>query len=219
VAELRGEIHRILSRWRSAVGLGSADLHPDEPIIAATRSSARGWIALLADGRLVSSLGDAEPASEPVNEEGADTIEALLRALRHADGAERAPRGAESARALHRLEQWSAHDWAKRSCAIAPLTSPLRRRILRRIESALTTVPRHRRSEAISLASSLRAALEGRLTLGMERALDDLPDDQEGARWLTRAATLLCAPDDVRTPRDHAARRAHGRAIILFAPD
>jgi hypothetical protein len=122
----------------------------------------------------------------------------------------------ETRLALRCLEQWIAHDWARRSCAVAPHASPLRQRVLRRIECASGVVARHQRRQALSHASSLRAALEGRLTLGMERALDDLPDDQDGARWLARAAALLPAPSDPATPHEHAARAARVRAIILF---
>ena len=91
--------------------------------------------------------------------------------------------------------------------------------MLRRIESALRAVPRHRRREALSCASSLRIALDGRLTLGLERALAHLPDDQDDSRWLARAAALLSAQADARSPHDRVGRAARVRAIILFAPD
>jgi hypothetical protein len=91
--------------------------------------------------------------------------------------------------------------------------------MLRRIESALRTMPRHRRRSALSLASSLRTALDGRLTLGVERTLDALSDEQDGSRWLEQAAALLAAPSDPGSPAEDLARAACVRAIILFGPD
>jgi hypothetical protein len=217
VAELRGEIHRILTHWRRqprtvipSERSEPRDLHFAEPVIAATRSTARGWIALLDEGRLVASSRDGP------DDQATEDIESLLQAFRHADGAARSADDLEARPALRRLEQWIAHDWARRSCAVAPHASPLRQRVLRRIECASGVVARHQRRQALSHAASLRAALEGRLTLGMERAHDYLPYDQDGARWLARAAALLPAPSDPATPHEHAARAARVRAIILF---
>jgi hypothetical protein len=93
----------------------------------------------------------------------------------------------------------------------------MRQRVLRRIDSALGTVARHQRREALTHAASLRSALAGRLTLGMERALDDLPDDRDGARWLARAAALLPSTTDQGSPFHDRAPRVS--AIICFAPD
>jgi superfamily II DNA or RNA helicase len=248
IAELRGEIHRILTRWRSdsravipseclipsersecvipnerservipSERSESRDLHSAELTLAATRSTAHGWIAVLDDGRLVTSLRDDHPTAED-DDHATEDIESLLRALRHADGAARPTNDLEVRAALRRLEQRIAHDWARRSCAVVPHTSPLRQRVLRRIDGALSVVARHQRRSALSHASSLRAALNGRLTLGMERALDGLPDDRDGVRWLARAAALLPAPSDPGSLRQDAAHAARARAIILFGP-
>ncbi|HEX7980170.1 MAG TPA: hypothetical protein VF461_16290, partial [Gemmatimonadaceae bacterium] len=196
----------------------SRDLHLEEPIIAATRSSARGWIAVLDDGRLITSSGNDHGAREP--ELGVtDDVEALLQALHHADGAARPANDIESTTALRDLEQWLTHDWTRRSCAVALHVSPLRQRTLRRLESALRSVPRHRRPSALALAASIRTALERRLTLGVERALDDLPDDEDAARWLEGAARLLSAPGDNNSPRADAERPARARAIILLGAE
>jgi superfamily II DNA or RNA helicase len=240
IAELRGEIHRILSRWRRAPRRDRTDivsaseprecavipsersesrvLHSDEPIIAASRSTAHGWIAVLDDGRLVSSLHGATGTTEH-GDAADDDVEALRHALREADGVERIPLEIEANTARAQLEQWLAHDWARRSCAIAQRASPLRRRMLRRIQSALSVVPRHRRREALSLAASIRLALDGRLTLGVERALDELPDDQDGARWLARATALLPPADELRAHLTESARAPRARALILIGPD
>jgi len=167
VAEQRGEIHRLLARWRRSA---QEDLHVDEPIIAAAASSARGWIAALDDGRLITSLrNDRRPMDH--EDDPTDDIAALFDALRHADGASRPANDIESIAARRRVEQWIAHDWALRSCSVAPHASPMRQRVLHQVEHALRVVPRHRRRAALSLASSLRTALDGRLTLGLERAL------------------------------------------------
>jgi len=223
-AERRGEVHRILARWRrdahpvipSERGESSYP-HRCAPIIAAVQSSARGWIAALDDGRLMASLADDQ---RPDREAGAtDDIGAVLHALRHADGAERPANDVESIAARRQIDEWIAHDWARRSCAIAPFGSPIRQRMLRRIESALRTVPRHRRQVALSLASSLRAALERRLTLGVERSLDDLPDDQDGSRWLARASELLSPSGDSLSPPEDAPHAARLRALILLGPE
>jgi hypothetical protein len=225
VAELRGEIHRILTRWRQeshsvipSERSESRDLHVAEPIVAATQSSAHGWIAVLDDGRLIASRTDVQRIME-LESAATEDAETLVPALRHADGAARATNDLESLAARRRIEQWVAHDSARRACAITPHQTPLRRRMLRRIESALNSVPRHRRHPALSLASMLRSALEGRLTLGVERALDALPYDQEGARWLASAVAVLWAPGDPGSRSEHSARSTRVRAIILFGPD
>jgi len=213
VAEQRGEIHRLLARWRRST---HEDLHFDEPIIAAACSSARGWIAALDDGRLITSLrNDRLPLDH--DDDPTDDIAAVFDALRHADGASRPTNDIESIAVRRRVEQWIAHDWALRSCSIAPHASPMRQRVLHRVELALRVVPRHRRRAALSFASSLRTALDGRLTLGLERALHDLPDDADGARWLERAAALISATA-IDSTREEAERPARARAIILLGP-
>ena len=93
----------------------------------------------------------------------------------------------------------------------------MRQRVLHRVELALRVIPRHRRRAALSLASSLRTALDGRLTLGLERALHDLPDDADAARWLDRAAALISATA-IDSTREEAERPARARAIILLGP-
>ena len=235
VAELRGEIHRMLTRWRQesrsvipsersqrtvipSERSESRDLHPDEPVIAAARSSVRGWIAVLDDGRLITSLGDDQRTTER-DDSATDDVVPLLHARRHADGVARATNDVESIVARRHVEQWITHDGARRACAIAAHGSPLRQRMLRRMASALRSVPRHQRRAALSLAASLRSALERRLTLGVERALDELPDARDGSPWLARAAALLSAPSDSSAPAQDAARATRARAIILFGPE
>jgi hypothetical protein len=195
----------------------SRDLHFDELVIAAARSDASGWIAALDDGRLIASRTDAHRIMEH-EAVATDDAEALVHALRHADGAARRTSDVESLAARRRVEQWIAHDWARRACAITPHQAPLRRRMLRRIESALRNVPRHRRHPALSLASTLRSALEGRLTLGVERALDELPDVEDGSHWLACAVAVLSARGRADSPAVHATRAPRPRAIILFGP-
>jgi hypothetical protein len=248
VAELRGEVHRILDRWRQEsrsraprersecsvipserlipsersesrdLQTASRDLHLAEPIIAATQSSAHGWIAVLDDGRLIASHTENHRIMEH-DAAATEDADAVVHALRHADGAARQANDLASITARRSIEQWIAHDSARRACAITPHQSPLRRRMLRRIESALSSVPRHRRHPALSLASTLRSALEGRLTLGVERALDALPDDQDGSRWLACAVAVLSAPGSPGSPTEHSASATRVRAIILFRPD
>jgi superfamily II DNA or RNA helicase len=246
VAELRGEIHRLLARWRRSASSvpraahashhlddgASRDAMPtrpeildrlrvmrtDEPLIAAARSSAQGWIAVLDDGRLIASLGEDHCTTE-FDDGTTDGVSAILRALHHADGVDRATTGLESMAARGLLDDWINHDWARHSCGILSRDSPLRRRMLRRLESALRDVPRHRRHSALTLAASLRTALEGRLTLGVERALAELPDDQDGLRWLEHAAAVLSASDGSGSGTDDAARPPRARAMILLGPD
>ena len=219
VAELRGEIHRLLARWRQeADAISASERTANGPSIAAARAAARGWVAVLDDGRLVTSLRDDQTSAD-CDGGATEVVALLLHALRCADGAARSANEAESLAARQQLEQWIAHDWAHRSCFIAPLASPVRQRTLRRIEAALRAVPRHRLRSALSVASSLRAALEGRLTLGMERAVDDLPDDQDGARWLARAAALFAVCRDRDASREGDIHAPRVRAIILLGPD
>ncbi|MBW8768938.1 MAG: DEAD/DEAH box helicase, partial [Gemmatimonadetes bacterium] len=218
IAELRGELHMLLARWRehahAVIPSELCKCRSLDCIVTAVRSSVRGWVAVLDDGRLVTSLHGEQRTAEH-DEAVTEDVEVLLAALRHADGAARATNDLESFAACRRLEQWIEHDWARRSCAIVPHASPVRRRMQRRIEAALRVVPRHQRRTALSLASSLRAALERRFTLGVERALDELPDDQDGARWLAGAAALL----PTRPSLQDGVRAARARAIIVLGPD
>jgi len=235
VAELRGEIDRILTHWREESRFlvssessecsvipsersESRDLHLAEPVIAAACSEVTGWIAALDDGRLIASLGDHQRTAEHENN-ATDDVEVLLRALRLADGVQRVANDAESIAARRHVEQWIAHDWARRACAIAPYRSPGRQRTLRKLESALSSVPRHRQRSALLLASSIRAALESRLTLGIERALEELPAEEDGTRWLDRAVALLSIPSDANSPREPTEVPARARAIILLGPN
>jgi hypothetical protein len=227
MAELRGEIHRMLTRWRRSTSNDAtrerqASVHPvcgdDEPIIAAVRAGAHGWLAVLDDGRLIASLSGAERTTE-VPDGATDDLLPILHAFRHADGVARAANDVESLAARRAIAHWSVHDWARRSCGLATSGSPLRRRMLLRLESALRAVPRHRRGSSLSLAAELRAALEGRLTLGVERALADLLDDPDGVRWLERAAALVSARGAPESPPGDGAGAPRVRAIILMGPD
>ena len=235
VAELRGEIHRLLTGWRSAGAVlpsersdsvvipserseptvipsersESRDLHLHEPVIAAVRSRERGWIAVLDDGRLITSLANG----------ATDDTEALLRALHHADGVERATTDIEAPTAQRSVDQWIIHDWSRRTCGLATMDSPLRRRMLRRMESALAAVPRHRRRSALSLATSIRTALDSRLPLGVERALADLSDDQDGERWLERVTAILQTTIGADSHRQLATHAPRPRAIIVLGPE
>jgi hypothetical protein len=226
VAELRGEIHRMLTRWRCSAPNGATlELQPsgqrvgdEELIIAAAQSSAHGWIAVLDDGRLIASLGGPD-GTTALSDDLTDDLVPILQTLRNAEGVARPAHDVESLAARRAIEHWIMHDWARRSCGLTAIGSPLRRLMLHRLESALRSVPRHRRHSALSRAASLRAALEGRLTLGVERALAELPEDPDGTRWMERAGALLSTPADPGSPPAATAGTPRPRAIILLGPD
>jgi len=188
-AELRGEIARLLARWRSEVGSVSLTTGGAEEMAmeAAVRADTQGWIALLDDGRLV--------ASETATDCRAGLGEApalVVRALRllegtacHADDVERD--------AAHReLNEWIVRDWTRHSSGLAITDSPTRRRMRRALADALRSAPRHRRGSIHDRVAFIRRMLARPLPLGLERALDAIADTRSGnADWLEEAANIV----------------------------
>jgi len=240
VAELHGEIHRLLGQWRrrtpsnEACGcLASVVRRPaGEPAIAAARSNTRGWLAVLDDGRLIASNAGHGPTDFAGG--ATDDVSAIAAALRSMDALGLSPAEAapiEASRARRAVEAWIAADWMRVSCAIDRSVSPMRRRALQRLDAMLGRVPRHRRAYALSLAHTLRDALVRPMPLGAERALDGLtetsadesehystemaqaaPDADES--WLIRSAALITS---LREGASAAPRRpAEPAAIILL---
>jgi hypothetical protein len=208
-AELRGEIDRLLAKWRCTTPKASADV--EECITAAVRAVSDGWIALLDDGRLVAWHRDDDVLTEPT-----ESADAVARALASAHGPPRGASSREYEHAMSLLERWLARDWAQRSCGLASVDTPVRRRVLRAIDAVLRRAPRHRRAEVLPAVACLRRALAGPLPLGLERALDALvAGDSDG--WLARATGLLTRD----RPASHAGavRQATARAFILLGPD
>jgi hypothetical protein len=217
VAELHGEIHRVLGQWRrpassnGACGCHASAMrcHTGELVIAAAGSDMPGWLAVLDDGRLIASSARHGPMDLAGG--ATDDVSAIAAALRSMDDLGISPAEVdpiEAARARRATEAWIAADWMRISCAIELSVSPIRRRALQRLDTVLRRVPRHRRPRALSLAHRLRAVLVRPMSLGAERALhgltetsyDESEDESTGiARlapdadesWLTRSVALI----------------------------
>jgi hypothetical protein len=209
-AELRGEIVRLLARWRTDDARPPHDVH-DRPVIAAARAGSVGWIALLDDGRLVAfdhaDLGTSQPGDAP---------EQILWALERANGPPRCAPAAEREAALAMLHRWLAMDWTHRSCGLAAADTPLRRRVLRALDEALPRIPRHRRVAMLESAGRVRQAFALPLPLGIERALETIVSGAASrSDWIDEAAPLLS-----RAPHEGSGTRSSGptvlRAMILL---
>ena len=207
-AEVWGEIDRLLARWRCAGDTVYGDAEGN-CVVAAADAAEDGWIALLDDGRLLACIGHGPDAATPT-----DSPDAIAHALRLADGPPRDAREHERITAILAIEEWTRRDWARRSCGLENVDTPMRRRALRAIDAAVSRAARHRRSAVLAAAASVRSGLAGPLPLGLERALDALvaADDREG--WLERAVGLVGRRPP--TARPGAARPPDVRALILF---
>jgi hypothetical protein len=219
VAELHGEVHRLLGQWRpppssnvtSACHASVTRCPVGEPVIAAARSDTPGWLAVLDDGRLIASSTGHGPTALVGG--ATDDVARVASALRSTHSLGPSPADVdpiEASRARRAVEAWIAADWMRVSCAIDLSVSPIRRRALQRLDAMLRRVPRHRRPHALSLAQTLRDALVRPMSLGAERALDALggtsphesgdpstgmarvaADSDES--WLTRSVSLINA--------------------------
>ena len=202
-AELRGEIVRVLARWRTDDARRPHDVQ-DPPIIAAAHAESAGWIALLDDGRLV-AFDHSDGRSQP-----RDAPEQVLWALQHASGPPRCAQPAEREAALATLHGWLALDWTHRSCGLAAADSPLRRRVLRALDEALPRTPRHRRVAMLESAARVRQALALPLPLGIERAIETMVSvPASRSDWIDEAATLLA-----RASRGANETRSAGPAVL-----
>jgi len=208
-AELHGEVDWLLARWRCAAP--DTRTETQKCVVSAARAADRGWIALLDDGRLIACRQGEDAPAEPT-----DSPDEVVRALKSADGPVRdTPTGElEDARAA--LSRWLARDWSQRSCGLESVDTPVRRRVFRAVDAALRRAPRHRRAAVLAVAASLRCALAGPLSLGLERALDQLVLRGDGDSWLERATDLLGF--DHQASRAAVASAATVRAVILLGP-
>jgi hypothetical protein len=242
-AEVYGEIARRLAGWHSAAQLPVVQSGDASSIVAAVRAHARGWIALLDDGRLVASHGYGELSASP-----SESPETILRALELADGAPRRPRDAERDDALRALDAWIARDWTQRSSGLDVANTPTRRRMRRALDQALRVAPRHRRAVLLRSAATVLTALALPLPLGVERALNALAEEwsQLSSRadaaflssragvaslssrasvasrgifdWIAEAAAVLArAPVGKSAPSERAP--SDWRVLILFGDD
>ena len=206
-AELRGEVDRLLARWRCIASDARAET--GTCVVSAVRAADSGWIALLDDGRLIACQRGDRAAAEPT-----DSPDAVVRALRSANGPARDAAAGEHEDAMAALARWLARDWSQRSCGLGIVDTPVRRRVLGAIDAARRHAPRHRRAGVFADAALLRRALAGPLPLGLERALDELVSRGGGDGWLGRATELLAR--DHRESRAGTAEAAKVRALILL---
>ena len=219
VAELRGEIDRTLEHWRR---MSTRDARSSsDTIVAAVRASRTGWVAVLDDGRLLAALAAPSAlwtAAIDVTEDVAVVWRALQQLAEPGASASDVVSAQEDA-ARRALSRWIAADWTRRSCSIDLSASPLRRRVLQRLDTELVKVPRHRRPEGLLLASALRAGLARRMTLGVERALSahcELDAGSQPLPWLQDAVALVATPGDQSSATPNPSRPANVRAIVLF---
>ena len=174
LADAEGQLRRVLERWLD----DSADSAPEEPrpIVAAVRSSADGFFALVAGGpspMLVTNLG-GRPSTSPAH---------LLDAARLTNSSEVAPNLSRAAAARACVESWLATRRGAASIDLSVAASSRARRLaLNRVAHALSRAPRHRRILLAPLAAAARAVVNAQLPEGAERVFDtlvaaDLPDE------------------------------------------
>jgi hypothetical protein len=210
-AEMHGEIARRLTSWRATDDLDVGEHGDESGVIVAVRAESTGWIALLDDGGLVATPAQAQRPRSPSDSPGT-----ILRALELAAGAPRRASDAERAAALRELTEWIAREWTQSSSGLAVVNTPMRRRMRRAIDDVLRHAPRHRRAEILRCAATLRGALTGPLTLGVERALGALAAERSTrADWLAVAATLATRKPIVGTSAADRGPLAY-RVLILF---
>jgi hypothetical protein len=209
LADSDGEVRRVLATWLLDA---ETDLtRTAEPIVAAVRSHANGFLALV--------TGD--PAPMLVTDFGGElstSPQRLLAAANAAGASDVVPDQRRAATACEHIDSWLAHRRASASIDLSTAASSRTRRLaLNRVAHALSRAPRHRRTLLAPLAAAARAAATASLPEGAERVLDtlvsaDLPDEA----WLRSVAAfgeLNARPSsDVNGPATVA-------AIILLQAD
>jgi len=212
---MRGEIARLLARWRSTASSVSkqSDDVDRRAIEAAVVADSSGWLALLDDGRLVACGVEGDRESEP-----GESPDLIMRALKLLDGAEHESDAANVDAARLELNEWIARDWTRRSSGLDVVESPMRRRMRRALDEALHAAPRHQRARSLERAARVRRALDRPLPLGLERALDALVDTAStSSDWLEAVADrIVRVPGDAR---DQARGAARCRVLIVFIRD
>lgn len=204
-AEQEGAVHQRLREWLAFGDFGASG---DERPVAAVRSNASGFLALIDDGapKLLACTGGRTSTA------GSSVLEALRLAdseAAHAD--ERLLRDAE-----HALARWLEHSRAASAIDFTSAAAArVRRSTLARVSRVLAQAPRHRRAQIAVLADAARGIATTNLGEGAERLLTtlakaDLPDEV----WLRSIAEFgeLNAretPGPARTP-------PRVLAIILF---
>jgi superfamily II DNA or RNA helicase len=212
LADADGELRRQLATWLDAARRGAAETA--EPIVAAARGGADGFLALVVGGPapvLVTNVG-GEPSTSPAR---------LLEAVQWAGCSESEPDLCRAASARECVESWLANRRAAASIDLAAAASSRTRRLaLNRVAHALSRAPRHRRTLLAPLAAAARAVATAPLPEGAERIFDtlvaaDLPDEA----WLRSVATF--GELNARHPMhiDRPPSVATVAAIILFQRD
>lgn len=191
-----------LTRWRRPCGRVPATA----TLVAATGDGS-GWLAALDDGRLLADDGTGP------TDDGA----VVMRAAAWAEGAGRPATDAELSCALASAARWIAREEISAACGMTAERPALEIAIERRIARALRRAPRHERAAAHSLASRLRAALEGERSLGAEWELADslerTPDRAAlDPEWLER--TLAIAAKSPRPARPRGTPRVVALVVL-----
>jgi superfamily II DNA or RNA helicase len=204
-AAARGALAERLAGWRCAGVKGRAH---GRPIIAAATAARHGWLAALADGRLLASLDAAEP----------DTLGSVPAAAMLAEGPARPLREGEADAALAAVDQWLATERVAQDCGLLDGREPLVAAFERRMARIVRSVPRHERAAVTELAHRLRDALRIPASLGVERELSALlagAAAESGLGFLRDALAVVGGVHGSTASREHWARMV---ALVLFGP-
>jgi superfamily II DNA or RNA helicase len=212
LAELHGELHERLSRWRRADIRG--DPVTEGVVVAAVRSPIAGCIAAIGDGRRDAYVVVVR------NDDVSARIEDVLSTLRLAEDDDDVVVDPKLLRCtLERMARFI--DQRRGSSAIdlgAVSATRARRAVLARVTRALARAPRHRRARIVDLADAARLAATLSLGEGAERILDvlvraDLPDEA----WLRSVAAF--GELHRRDPSGGPASPARPIAVLLLQPE
>ena len=205
LVSLRAEAEARIHGWRR----GACDeREPPMPIVAGACGATTGWLAAMADGRLIAAVGCAIGSGAPL----------LRDAVGAASGRSRPVGAAERRRAIRVLHAHLQAGRDLRLCGVSELTSAVARLAVRYADDLVRRAPRHARASWLSRAAALRALLDAPLSLGMERALAELmapPARRPADEWLElalRAVTRHRAGQGAQIDGDIVA------AMVVFGP-
>ena len=179
-----GAIAETLSRWRAA---GNGESRADI-VTAGVKSDSRGWLAALADGRIVACIAGA------IN----DDPQHVLNAVRHCLGRAHAPR--EIGLAGSEANAWLERDQLAEASGLAHEVSPFTRSLSRALTCAVATSRRHDRATVVNHATRLRTIIASPIPVGLEARLLEFTQGNTPIRAGALAAMLALSETS------HAAR-------------
>lgn len=214
-------IRQMLGTWRSGAETPSEDARIR---VAAVRAPRAGFLALIRRGDGLTLMaggagsmqrGGSAASSDHGRHLSATTDPRRVHAIIAMAGGSESPVGRHAYLAARRaIAQWLAAVSARRSSGTSSERSDELRLLLRRLDAATAAAPRHARAAVAARVSRMRGHLSGRLTKGLEIAINELarstPDDAQLIAELE--ALIATAVDPVGEPREEPI------AVLLLEP-